>query len=157
MIAKAIAAGEELLLNYGPNYWNDEHRPVLSDSDPLPEYEEEERVSQSHLTPRPPQAVTRRIWDDDQTGNRLRKRIAAKQTVTQHQQCTPKRTCPLYYLYHSFPELAEFAREPLQARPSRRMVPRAQRAFHVPLRIGFQSLGDRTELALRCADRPGLR
>lgn len=52
--------------------------------------------------------------------------------------------------------LAELAREPLAARPVRRLVSRTQRAFPVPLKLEFETRGDRTELALRCNDRPGL-
>jgi [protein-PII] uridylyltransferase len=52
--------------------------------------------------------------------------------------------------------MAELAKEPLQAKPVQRMTPRTHQSFPVPLRLEFHPAGGLTELALRCADRPGL-
>lgn len=52
----------------------------------------------------------------------------------------------------------ELGRDPLRLTPARRPPSRRQRQFHVPTRLEFQLLPalGRTQLALVCADRPGL-
>ena len=57
--------------------------------------------------------------------------------------------------------VAGVVREALQRRPlrfgaTRRALPRQLRHFRVPVRIEFSEAADRTQLALVCADRPGL-
>ena len=52
----------------------------------------------------------------------------------------------------------ELARPELVLKPAQRAPQRLQRQFHVPVRIEFEATvdGARTQLALVCADRPGL-
>ena len=52
----------------------------------------------------------------------------------------------------------ELARPELLLGPAQRAPQRLQRQFHVPVRIDFAPAagGTRTQLALTCADRPGL-
>jgi [protein-PII] uridylyltransferase len=50
----------------------------------------------------------------------------------------------------------ELTRDTLELAPARRARGRRERQFHVPPQLEFSPVGERTQLALVCSDRPGL-
>ncbi len=50
----------------------------------------------------------------------------------------------------------ELTRDRLELAPARRARGRRERQFHVPAQLEFSPVGERTQLALVCSDRPGL-